>query len=289
MSHKKSVVITGLVVVSLLVGISPLLGFSIPRATASSPQNFYPDLNSVSGCGYGLDTSAPSFGLRYFGTSTFTMMFCGTANQTWSLTNATFSMKFDPLGTEHTTVTVSLSDNGTVIAKSSSTPTTISGCCCATPYSFSLSPSNGGVMRSGDRLTLNVTISGNSITGVCTGIPYVSTLSIYGAPPLPSLTTLSQQQCKSLLDLPYGQLSAGTNVTELYAPAMTFTVPNMSHWYWYFVPSNGQNPNATAVQVVTQLWSSGRGQNFDFFVGTHNGNVGVILRTDYSLTYECSG
>ena len=128
-------------------------------------------------------------------------------------------MKFDPFINEHTAVVVSISDNGAVVAQSSSTPAYLTGCCCSTPYTFSLSPANGGLMKSGDRLILNVTVSGTlSLTGVCTGNPYVSTLSIYGAPPLPSQTQLSQQQCKSLLTLPYVLLAPGTNITERYTP-----------------------------------------------------------------------
>ena len=65
-NNKTSVLITGIITLSLLVGVAPLLGFSIPRSVALSPQSLYPDLNSSSGCGYGLGTSSPKLRLPTF-------------------------------------------------------------------------------------------------------------------------------------------------------------------------------------------------------------------------------
>ena len=85
-------------------------------------------------------------------------------------------------------------------------------------------------------------------------------------------------------------LAVGSNVTEYVAPSQVFIVPNVTNWNWYFVSiSSGQNPNGVIDQIITQLWKSGHGQSFDFFVGTYKSQLGVVLRTDYSLVYECSG
>jgi hypothetical protein len=289
--NQKHVKITGIIAISVLVGIAPLLGMGAPRSAASSPQALYPDFNTSTGCGNGLDNSIPGFGLFGSSSSSFAFTFCGTANQTLTLTNASFAMKFDPFGTLSPTITVTLSDNGTVIAESAATPTTLSGCCCPTLHTFSMSPSNGGLMRSGDRLVLTVSFTGNTgIIDACTGSPYVSTLLMYGTPQAAGQTTLSPQECQNLLNIPYQKLAVGSNVTEYVAPSQVFTVPNVTNWNWYFVPiSSGQNPNAVIDQIITQLWESGHGQSFDFFVGTYKSQLGVVLRTDYSLVYECSG
>jgi hypothetical protein len=290
-NNKKSIVVAGLVAVSVLVGISPLLSFSIPRAAALSPQTFYPDYHTSSGCGHGLDRTIPSYGEGdYF--SSFTVLFCGTANQTLTLTNSSFTVYLASAGSQTVGVTVGLSDNGTIITKSSNTPSTTNYGCI--PYTYNLSVKNGGLMKSGDQLIFNITMTGvvhelAICTGSFGGPNSYAVLTLYGTPIITQQVFLTPQQCQSLLTLAYQKLAVGSTVKTLAVPSEIFSVPNVPNWYWYFVPSNGQNPNMTADQVVGQLWSSGHGQNFDFFIGTYDGNLGVILRTDYSLTYECSG
>jgi hypothetical protein len=264
---------------------------SLPRSSASSPQTLYPDFNSSSGCGYGLENGVPSFGAGYY-FSSFTALFCGTANQTLILSNSTLRIYLASAGSQTPGVKVSLSDNGTIIAKSSATPSTTDLGCI--PYTYNLSASRGGLMKSGDRLNMNLTFTGVAVeTAICTGSggPTIyAALTLYGAPVLSPQVTLSAKQCQSLLTLPYQKLAVGSLVTVSAAPSHAFTVPNIPNWNWYFVPvSNGQNPNVTADQIITQLWSSGHGQNFDFLIGTYNGQLGVVLMTDYSLVYECSG
>jgi hypothetical protein len=289
---KVAVVLT----LACLIAVSPSLVSGIPHVTAAS-QSFYPDFNTSSACGYGLDSSLPSSGAHLYYGSSFSIVFCGIANQTLDLTNASLSLYFSAPTTYSVSVIVGLLDNGTVIAESSSTPANFpatAGECSNTPQAstFHLSPSNGGVMKDSDQLTLEVNVTGVSymVVAPCTGSTYPSTFSIAGTPVTSSNqgNIYTPQECKSLLSLPYQQLSAGSKVTEFYAPRETFTAPKVANWMWYFVPSNGQNPNSTATQVVSQLWASGHGQNFNWFIGTYSGNVGVVLMTDYALVYGCS-
>lgn len=281
-----------------LVAVSPFVASSIPRVNASSTESFYPDFNTSSACGFGLDNSLPSgTGSNWYYTSSFSVAFCGTANQTIDLTSTSLSLYFSAPATFSVTVVVALSDNGRIIAESSSALITIhstGGPCSGGPQAstFDLSPSNGGVMRDSDRLSLQVNVTGaRTVVVPCTGSIYPSTFSITGTPVGLSSSggsTYTPQECKSLLTLPYGTLSPGLKVTEFYAPYHTFTVPKVTDWMWYFVPSNGQNPNETAVQVISQLWASGHGQDFNWFIGTYSGNVGVVLMTDYALVYGCN-
>jgi hypothetical protein len=70
---------------------------------------------------------------------------------------------------------------------------------------------------------------------------------------------------------------------------MTFTVPSESFtWNWYFVPANGQSTTNLGQQITTSLWSSGHGQDFSFFVAKLNGQVGLVLQTDYALSQACA-
>jgi hypothetical protein len=283
----------GLASLSLFMAVTPFLGFGLTHSYAiTSPQILYPNFDTSSGCGFGLQYSAPSFGLEDYSNSSFSMRFCGTANQTLDLTNATLAIPFDiPFSSQNVHVVVKLSDAGTVIAQSSNTSSDLTSCCCPTLYSYSLSPVNGGEIKSGDQLLLNITVTGNTAyIDPCTGYINLTTFTLYGTSPSGSAGALSPQTCDSLLNLPLQKLAPGSKVTEYTPPSQVFTVPNVTNWKWYFAPvPNGQNPNTVALQIVNQMWSSGHGQSFTFFIGTYSGQLGVVLITDYSLVNRCSG
>jgi hypothetical protein len=87
-------------------------------------------------------------------------------------------------------------------------------------------------------------------------------------------------------------LAAGTNLTIAFNGngQMTYTVPseNSFSWKWYWVPAEGQSTTALGQQLTTAMWTSGHGQDFSFFVANLNGQTGLVLQTDYSLSQACS-
>jgi len=103
--------------------------------------------------------------------------------------------------------------------------------------------------------------------------------------------TEGKADCSALNGIAYSALAPGTNVTIAFNGngQMTYTVPKTSFsWNWYFVPADGQSTSTLGQEVTTALWSSGHGQNFSFFVAKLNGQIGLVLQTDYALSQVCS-
>ena len=103
--------------------------------------------------------------------------------------------------------------------------------------------------------------------------------------------TPSLASCNALNGLGYQILSAGTSLTIAFNGngQMVFTVPAQKTftWNWYWVPADGQNTNTLGQQITSSMWASGHGQNFSFFVATLNGQIGLVLQTDYALSQAC--
>ncbi len=128
-------------------------------------------------------------------------------------------MPFDVPGpSQNVEVTVTLSDAGTIIAQLGATPTVLSGCCCPTLYTFSLSPVNGGEIKSNDQLVLNVSVIGNTeLIAPCTGYDPLTTFTLYGTSTPTSGGALSPQECSTLLNLPFQKLAVGSKVKDIHA------------------------------------------------------------------------
>ncbi len=292
LSNRNRQVITLFLITALAVSFSPILFPNlIPGSSATSTQTLYPNIRTTTSCGYGFSATLPSEDIQVYNPPGGSFSFCMTANDTLTLSNSTLDIDFDCPCVQSVNVSVILSDQGSVIAESGSVPTTVEASDCAA-HSFTLYPVNGGQMKSGDLLNLTISVVGilnYNIVPICTGSGFMgeSVLNLVGSPTV-SAIKLTAEECKSLLTLPYEKLSPGSKVTNIYPAPVTYTVPNVAEWYWYYVPTNGQNPNSTALQIINEMWSSGHGQNFNFFVGTFSGRIGVILITDYWISHECS-
>jgi len=96
--------------------------------------------------------------------------------------------------------------------------------------------------------------------------------------------------CNALSGISYQWLKPGTTITIAFNGngQMTYTVPSESFsWNWYWVPANGVSTATLGQKITTEMWSSGHGQDFSFFVAQLNGQSGIVLQTDYALAQAC--
>ena len=119
-----------------------------------------------------------------------------------------------------------------------------------------------------------------------------TTTTLVSQVPVQSDAPVSSADCGALNGISYRVLAPGTQLTITINGngQMTYTVPSEQsfNWSWYFVPSNGQSTTNLGQQITTAMWSTGHGQDFSFFVAKLNGQVGLVLQTDYALSQYCS-
>lgn len=135
------------------------------------------------------------------------------------------------------------------------------------------------------------TSSSTTETTTTTITETTSTSSQQSNGPNAPVPTEGKADCSALNGIAYSALAPGTNVTIAFNGngQMTYTVPKTSFsWNWYFVPADGQSTTTLGQEVTNAMWSSGHGQNFSFFVAKLNGQLGLVLQTDYALSQACS-
>lgn len=140
--------------------------------------------------------------------------------------------------------------------------------------------------------TSTTTVTVSSTTDSSSSTVQTSTTTSLTQGPVNPVQPMSQADCNALNGISYQSLQGGTTLTIAFNGngQMTYTVPTEKSfsWNWYFVPANGVSTTLLGQQITNAMWSSGHGQNFSFFVAKLNGQIGIVLQTDYALSQACS-